>query len=63
MIKPAIATLGTILLTVRAVYSQRAPTRAEIDGAQLVLSRGLNSDKDAEHHILFLESYVEQSPW
>jgi phage tail tape-measure protein len=63
MIKHAALLLGIVLLSSTAGYGQRTPTKDEIDRAQLVLSRALNSDSAAEHHILFLQSYVERSPW
>jgi len=59
----AILTLAIIVLAGSIAYSQRAPTKDEIDRAQLVLGRVLKSESDAEHHLLFLESYVERSPW
>jgi len=59
----ALLAAGFIVLTGSIAYSQRAPTQDEIDRAQLVLGRVLNSESDAEHHLLFLQSYIEQSPW
>jgi|ERR1041384_3816474 hypothetical protein len=52
-----------VLLSAGAVFAQRTPTQDELDRAQLVLGRALNNEKDAEHHILFLQSYLEQAPW
>src|SRR5438132_12732369 len=55
--------VGSLFLTYSVSYGQRAPTQDELDRAQLVLGRVLNSESDAEHHLLFLQSYIEQSPW
>lgn len=52
-----------LLLFASAAYGQRTPTKDEVDRAQLVLSHALNSESDAEHHVLFLQSYLERSPW
>jgi len=63
MVKYATLIVALFLLSASAAYGQRTPTKDELDRAQLVLSRALNSESDAEHHILFLQSYLERSPW
>src|ERR1043166_4302976 len=63
MLKHATLIFAVIFLIASAANGQRTPTQDELDRAQLVLSRALNSESEAEHHILFLQSYVEESPW
>lgn len=63
MLKHATLIFAIVLVMASAAYGQRTPTKDELDRAQLVLSRALNSESDAEHHILFLQGYLEQSPW
>ena len=63
MFKHATIIFAIVIVIASAAYGQRKPTKDELDRAQLVLSRALNSESDAEHHILFLEGYLEQSPW
>lgn len=63
ILKHATLIFAIILVIASAAYGQRTPTKDELDRAQLVLSRALNSESEAEHHILFLQSYVEESPW
>jgi hypothetical protein len=63
MVKHATLIFAVFLLFASAAYGQRTPTKDELDRAQLVLGRALNNESDAEHHILFLQSYLERSPW
>jgi hypothetical protein len=63
MLKHATLIFAIVLVIASAANGQRTPTKDELDRAQLVLSRALNSESDAEHHILFLQGYLEQSPW
>jgi len=63
MVKHATLIFAVFLLFASAAYGQRTPTKDELDRAQLVLGRALNSESDAEHDILFLQSYLERSPW
>jgi hypothetical protein len=63
MVKHATLIFALFLLFASAAYGQRTPTKDEVDRAQLVLSHALNSESDAEHHILFLQSYLKRSPW
>lgn len=63
MLKRATLIFAIVFVIASAAYGQRTPTKDELDRAQLVLSRALNSESGAEHHILCLQSYLEQSPW
>ena len=55
MVKNATLIFVVFLLFAAAANGQRTPTKDEVDRAQLVLSRALNSESDAEHHSVSTE--------
>lgn len=63
MVKHSTLVLTVVLVMTSAGYGQRTATKDELDRAQLVLSRALDSESDADHHILFLQGYQEHAPW